>query len=545
MFASVDRTPVDMQESRARERLQRAVGAGYRVGGLLGRGGFAEVFEAQDLQLARRVAIKIMRSDLGDTEEVRQRFQQEARAMANLRHPNVMEVYAVGEGEGVVYFVMPFVMGESLKTRIEREGPLPIPEARRILVDAAGAIAAAHRAGTVHRDVKPDNILLEGEDRRVLITDFGIAKALEADTSTITRSGAIVGTPSYMSPEQATGERVDHRSDIYSLGLVAFEMMAGRPPFVAKSAQALITQHLTQAPPPLRSLRPDCPELLAEVVERCLEKDPGERWATLEQMVEALEGRVELGSFGRMVGLSAKPEESNRASIEAASPLIAFRRRAIAIAAAGLLLGAVDLAVGLGGISAWLAAMGAGYVAARAGRLWRDGHEWPAILGRRAPSREVGVEVFVSGEDFGRFGSLVRESVSDRAVILRVFASFTHQEQRRLPELQSTVEGLVHRVKHLAMKVIDLEARIAEASHRDGGARADVVLADTEPRGGARVAELNGPRDEAAQELRACVAALEELRDLLLDQERHGRDPRTDDLERRLAEAAARLERAR
>jgi len=456
--------------------------------------------------------------------------------MAGLRHPNIMEIYTVGASDDVAYFVMPLVVGESLEARIEREGALPIAEALRILLDAASAIAAAHRAGVVHRDVKPGNILLEGANGRVLITDFGIAKAVEADTATVTRSGSFVGTPRYMSPEQCTGERIDHRSDIYSLGVVAFEMVTGRPPFVAKNAQALIAQHLTQAPPPLMSLRRDCPDLLASVVERCMAKDPNERWPSVEEMMEALEGRAPIDPHLRLMGLG---REARRESDERAEKSKRrLRRDGIATGSMLLLIGSLDLIVGLGGVSLWLAAVSGGYLTARAGRLWREGHEWSTILGLRGSEARVSsAEGDASKEEggFGRFESLVRESMSDRAAILKIFGGMTHHEQRHLPQLQPTVDGLVHRVRHLARMVTDLEDRIADASQR--GARPSAI-SGLVPQVAARMDELNAARDGAASDLKACSSALEGVRDHLMDEDRHGRRSGSAELERKLAEAA-------
>jgi serine/threonine-protein kinase len=516
MFAAVEPTTVDPREAAARERLQRAVGAEYEVGRLAGRGGFADVFEAREPRLDRSVAIKVVHAD-GGSPELLERFQREARAMAGLRHPNVMEIYTVGASDDVAYFVMPLVDGESLKSRIAREGALAVEEAMRILVDAAGALDAAHRAGTIHRDVKSDNIMLEGELGRVLITDFGIAKALGGDTSTFTRSG-FVGTPHYVSPEQATGEDIDHRSDIYSLGIVAFEMVTGRLPFEARSVQALIAKHLTEEAPPLRLLRPDCPERLSRVVGRCLAKDPGARWASLSEVIAVLEGEddpaaeVEAGAF---LTARASAREPVRALQETAA-VLALVTAAVAVGASML---------GFGEVGAWLAVGAAGYVTARAGGLWREGYEWRDLFTGSGPSASSAAQAATKDDgsqpNFARFTSLMRTIVSDRATIMKAYASMPHRDQSRLRALQPAVDGLLARARHLAQRVVHLEARIAEVTARaervsDADVMESSLLDATFPdRHAARLHELVAARDDAARELHGCIHRLDDLRDRL------------------------------
>lgn len=544
--AEAVRPEEDSDEARSRARLQEAVGADFEVGRLLGRGGFAEVFEATDTRLQRNVAIKVTRPDLTISRDVVERFQREARSIAALRHPHVMEIYSVGERDGVAYFVMPLVEGESLGDLLKREGELPLDEARRILGEAARALHAAHQAGTIHRDVKPENILLDGEERRVLIADFGIAKALEGEEEGITGSGMFVGTPQYMSPEQATGDGVDHRSDVYSLGVVAFQMVAGRLPFQAHGLQALIAKHLTEEPPALWTLRSECPELLARVVERCLAKDPGERWESLEQMVAVLEGRAELPRPPVRMGVPGveggrgHPATGDAATLKEAldaldAPLKSFRRTAVGVAVGVVGLVAADAVLGLRGASAWLVVVAVAYLAARAGRLWSKGYEWRDLLHTPPPEEAgritTGEHVLTTGgrEGFGRHGSLVRECARERAVIVKAFAQISHAEQKRFPELQQTVEMLVGRIKHLARKVVTLEERIAETSERVDrkrreGPGPDAELASSSlSRQAARLQELNSARDEAASELRRCVGMLRDVREALTD--RFGLDP--------------------
>lgn len=274
------------------EQVQRAVGSHVTVSRVIGTGGFAEVYEGNDERLGRRVAIKVLREDVA-APRARDRFLREARAAAQVRHPNVLAVFDVGEDAAISWFTMPLVVGESLSARLQRERRIDPDEVVRILSAAAAGLHAAHRAGLVHRDVKPDNIMLDGPERHVLIADFGVAAALVPDGDRITIEGAVIGTPRYMSPEQAAGEPViDVRSDVYSLGVVGYEMLAGEPPFTAPNAGALLAKHLTAPVPPLRARAPHCPSLLITTIERSLEKDPADRWPTADALRQALEGRA-------------------------------------------------------------------------------------------------------------------------------------------------------------------------------------------------------------------------------------------------------------
>lgn len=274
-----------------RKALETKLLGQYRLVRLLGRGGMGSVYLARDLTLDREVAIKVVKTD-ADSREVFDRFRREARTAARLSHPNIVPLHAFGEVEGMPYVVMGYVRGESLATRLRRDGKLPEDEGRRVLAEIADALDHAHRQGVVHRDVKPDNVLLEDESGRALLTDFGVAKAL-GKGDTLTRAGSIVGTPHYMSPEQAAGRGdIDGRSDIYSLGVMAYAMLAGRLPFEGGTAADVLTKHLTQEPPPLRSLATALSDSTAQVVDRCLAKDPARRWSDARSLKLAL-GAVE------------------------------------------------------------------------------------------------------------------------------------------------------------------------------------------------------------------------------------------------------------
>jgi len=275
-------------------RLADALDGTYEIEGEIGRGGMGIVYSARDLMLKRRVAIKLLPPDLAFREEIRTRFMREAQTAARLSHPNIVPIHAVGEEGGLVYFVMGFVDGESLAARLRRRERLPIEEARRIMKETADALGLAHAMSVIHRDVKPDNILLEGTRRRVMVTDFGIAKAVSgAGGGTLTGTGVAIGTPAYMSPEQAAGEKeIDARSDIYSLGVVAFEMLTGEVPFKAPTVAGILLKQVTEPVPDLSRIRVDCPEDLANTVMRCLDKEPENRWPTADALRRALESRT-------------------------------------------------------------------------------------------------------------------------------------------------------------------------------------------------------------------------------------------------------------
>src|SRR6266513_2824233 len=252
------------------------------------RAGMGVVFNARDERLKRRVAVKVLPPDLAFREEIRLRFLREAETAARLSHPHIVPIHSVVEGpDGLVYFVMAYVDGESLGAKLKRRGRLPPDEARRIMLETADALGAAHAFGIIHRDVKPDNILLEGSRGRVVVTDFGIAKALSSTTgsATLTATGVAIGTPHYMSPEQAAGDReIDGRSDIYSLGVVSYQMLTGELPFQAPTVQGILKKHITERAPLVTEKCVDCPDNLAACVMRSLEKDPDDRWPTADAL---------------------------------------------------------------------------------------------------------------------------------------------------------------------------------------------------------------------------------------------------------------------
>lgn len=282
-------TPID--------RLRKAFEGRYEIDREVGSGGMATVYLAKDLKHERRVAIKVLRPELAAALGP-DRFPREIRIVAQLQHPHVLPLHDSGETEGFLYYVMPFVDGESLRVKLDREGQLPIHDAVRILREVADALAYAHAQGVMHRDIKPDNVMISG--RHALVMDFGVAKAVSsAGGEKLTTVGVAVGTPTYMSPEQAMGqENVDQRSDIYALGVLGYELLAGSPPFTGPTAQAVLSAHVLETPPDVTELRPAVVPGLADLVMRCLEKNPADRPQTADEILRQLEALATPSSGG-------------------------------------------------------------------------------------------------------------------------------------------------------------------------------------------------------------------------------------------------------
>ncbi len=266
--------------------LQQALAGEYSLERELGRGGMGVVYLARDVQLDRHVAIKVLPAQLAADPEARERFLREARTAAGLSHPHIVPIHRVGEAGGFVFFVMSYVAGETLGERLRSSGALPAAEVTRILREVSWALAYAHVRGVVHRDVKPDNILLEEGSGRALVSDFGIARVGLASATPI--PGKVMGTAQFMSPEQAMNETLDGRSDLYALGIVGYLAASGRLPFEATNVPALLVQQVAEAPRPLHEIAPGTPHLLVRAIHRCLAKDPAERFASGEAMAAAL-----------------------------------------------------------------------------------------------------------------------------------------------------------------------------------------------------------------------------------------------------------------
>src|SRR5213592_2391597 len=287
----------------------QVLSANYELETEVGRGGMGIVYCARDRRLKREIAIKVLPPELSFRADIRQRFLREAETAAQLNHPNIVPIYTVEERDNLVYFVMAYIKGDNLGVRLQQHGPLPAVEVRRILKEVAEALAYAHNRNVIHSDIKPDNIIIDDETGRAMVTDFGIARALtDSGDSRLTATGMAIGTPAYMSPEQSAGDRaIDGRSDLYSLGVVGYQMLCGQTPFVASNTPSMLVKHLSEKPIPVDERWPDLPPDLSRAVMMCLEKDPNDRFPNAAAFAVALSG-------------GAMPTLATRASTAAVTP---------------------------------------------------------------------------------------------------------------------------------------------------------------------------------------------------------------------------------
>ena len=578
-------------------RLIKALGSAYTLEGEIGRGGMGVVFTARDERLKRQVAVKVLPPELGFREEIRLRFLREAETAARLSHPHIVPIHSVGEApDGLVYFVMAYVDGESLGAKLKRRGRLAPDEARRIMQETADALGAAHALGIIHRDVKPDNILLEGSRGRVVVTDFGIAKALSSTTggATLTGTGVAIGTPHYMSPEQAAGDReIDGRSDIYSLGVVGYQMLVGELPFHAPTVPGILMKHITERAPLITDKRPEVPEDLAACVMRSLEKDPDDRWPTADALRRTLEARSatmqqarrsSAASSARAVRLPPAPPPLPGGALDRRArrlermrrdrPTLApsgepeivreLRSRFVTWASVCGSLFMIDVATGshAPSWSLFVAAIWGGTsLVPRYVRLWHAGYSWRDVFARPPAADAVEARLAAVGsrpvelprattDEFGRQAEPVQQARSDRKAILRIVDRLPKSERKLLPDVVATADGLLNRAEELARALHAMSgsvdqgalARIEEridATKRQGDSaerERQVGLLERQRRA---ITDLLTRHQLVADQLESCVLAMQNVRFDLLRLRSAGVAVALDDLTRATQQARA------
>ena len=503
---------ISQSDAELRSHVMRVLESQYDVDKEIGRGGMGIVYKGRDKRLKRPVAIKLLPPELAFRSEIRSRFLREAEMAAQLSHPHIVPIYSVDEREGLVYFVMAYIDGENLGTRIATRGPVPPDETRRILREVGDALAYAHSQNTVHRDIKPDNILLDSATGRTMVTDFGIARAVsEGGEAKLTATGIAIGTPAFMSPEQSAGDRdIDGRTDLYSLGVVAYQMLCGDLPFNATSTPALLVKHLSERPVPIDQ-RASVPSDLARAVMLCLEKNPDDRFKDAREFVRALE-------TGNVPQLPARAGNSYPQSAPQWAPatygsdaptLVELQRwqnpdvRAFRKALAPFLFvtAALFFVDVIGGPSLlFISAFWAIGVAYKYARLWSDGYDWRDVFkqprdkmivdvaaetldeAKAIFSREKRAEVrertrrrrLSSGSETaggmpplttndaaalgsGPHASAARQAILDREEVIRLVESLPKSERERLPKVTESARQLAETVMGLATALTSLE----------------------------------------------------------------------------------------
>jgi len=344
-----------------RDRLQASLGHAYTLDRELGGGGMSHVFAATETALGRSVVVKVLPPDLAAGVST-ERFKREIAVAARLQHPHIVPLLSAGEMDGVPYFTMPFVQGESLRVRLARRGELPVSESVRILREIASALAYAHEHGVVHRDIKPDNVLFSGDV--AMVADFGVAKALSASTNGdhggVTSLGVALGTPAYMAPEQATADpTTDHRADVYAFGILAYEMLTGQPPFTGRNPSQLLAAHVTEVVEPVSRRRPNLPPALAALVMRCLEKRPADRPQSAGEIVHALDDITTPSGGTQPTSAALRAVAPAAAALPTPAPTPRRDVRANL-----LVLGIVVLVLGAGAVGLWRQGAAAGRASA-------------------------------------------------------------------------------------------------------------------------------------------------------------------------------------
>ena len=484
------------------DRVVAALGQQYEVEQEIGRGGMSVVFRPRDRRLNRLVAIKVLPPELAYDPAIRARFTREAQTAAQLAHAHIVPIYDVGEKDGLAHFVMALVTGGNLAELLAREPRPPIEDARRMLREIADALAYAHTRGVIHRDIKPDNILLDAASGRVMVTDFGIARAIEAG-SRLTVTGAAVGTPTYMSPEQAVGERdIDGRTDIYSLGVIGYQMLTGRVPFTAANPMALLLKHVGERPRPIADLRSDAPKAFRDTIERALLKEPEERWPTAASLRDALVGGEAVASVryisprppsklaaapmalvengivmepAHLVGFTPEQRTDIRlwhGRINLRDRIKAMRGYTV-LAFGAAVLGVIGFVFGVADAPPFVLSpivpiyMGAKWWR-RAQSLRQSGvqlrrvllmprAQW--VLPAPRPSLVERELAKLAPRDVveGPCGAALRQAVEDRLAIMQMQEALTKTDRAMLPDLTSTVNALVDRVVHVAQMLQRLE----------------------------------------------------------------------------------------
>ncbi len=504
---------ISQSDAELRSHVMRVLEAQYDVEKEIGRGGMGIVYKGRDKRLKRPVAIKLLPPELAFRSEIRSRFLREAEMSAQLSHPHIVPIYSVDEREGLVYFVMAFIEGENLGTRIALHGPLPPDEARRILIEVGGALAYAHSQNTVHRDIKPDNILIDALTGRTMVTDFGIARAVsEGAEAKLTATGIAIGTPAFMSPEQSAGDRdIDGRTDLYSLGVVAYQMLCGDLPFNATSTPALLVKHLSERPRPIEQ-RANVPPDLARAVMLCLEKNPDDRFPGAREFVRALEtgqvpnlparvGTAYVENAPRWTPTNFDHDAPTREALQRwqHADVVTFRKALAPFLFVTAALFFVNL---IGGPSLlFISAFWAIGVAYKYARLWSDGYDWRDVFKQprdrmivdvaaetlddakaifssekraevraRRQRRRLGSGATVNGSaapvlnasdaaalGSGPYASAARQAIVDREEVIRLVESLPKSERERLPKVIESASALAETVMSLATALTTLE----------------------------------------------------------------------------------------
>ena len=519
--------------------MSRAVEPAYDIEAEIGRGGSGIVYRAIDRRLKRSVALKILPPDLAFRADTRERFLREAETAARLSHPNIVPIFSVDEQGGLAWFVMALVEGQNVGDRVRSAGALPFSEARRLIREVADALTYAHERGVVHRDIKPDNILIDGQTSRALVTDFGIARATTEGESRLTATGTAIGTPAYMSPEQCAGDRhLDGRSDLYSLGAVAYYAITGQPPFDGPSTPAIMMKQVAEAPAPMSKYRSGIPGDLDATVMRLLEKDPADRFANGTELIAALDGehverapkKARMDTLttsprrpmfeplpmmlpkdmmhpkwmlpGRFLEKQQRHEEKLRRKEEKenARPLPdrikSFRRHLASYVGTTTFFFAINAATGPDFWWAIFPAMGMMMgLANEGGGLWAAGARMSDVFGSSKAVSAAGDNAALPASGVGNVqgpgeitaevlagprGAVARQAGADRRAIKDLVSRMSKSERDMLPEVEQTAEGLYDRISELGRALHRLDGEIGPEKLPE----LDERIAQTEKAGG-------------------------------------------------------------